>query len=123
MAFEAAIVPDQFIFAVTRGELLAWGHCTDIADATDWDLTTLGKQLLATQDARRAEQTRLRRLIAKLRTSRRGIRRTFYDADIVRLIKWAEGGQSVEVVAARSGLPKEQVKYMLEAMGLQYGEK
>ncbi len=117
-AFETSLVPKNCIFAVTRAELTHLGHNLDLVDATGWDLRAWEKALGETLQARRDEQARLRRLIAKVRTSRRGIRRNFYDADIVRIIKLAEGGSPVGTIAERSGLPKEQVKFMLETMGL-----
>lgn len=118
VAFEGALIPEGMIFAVTRAELLAWGRSDSVVDATDWDLSNAASRLAETYEQRRAEQTRLRMLIGKVRASRRGISRSIYDADIVRIIKWIEAGQTPELIAGRTGLPKEQVRFMAKTMGL-----
>lgn len=117
VAFEGALIPERFVFAVTRGELLAWGHSDAVEDATDWNMQDVDAGLVASQAARRAEQVRLRGMIGKLRASRRGISRSIYDADIVRMIRWAESGGSVGQIVSRTGLPKEQVAFIIQTTG------
>jgi hypothetical protein len=117
VAFEGALIPERFVFAVTRGELLAWGHGDSIEDATHWDLENVAAGLAASQEARRAEQVRLRQMISRLRASRRGISRSIYDADIVRIIRWTESGELPEHIAGRTGLPKEQVAFIAKMTG------
>lgn len=118
VAFEGALIPFRTVFAVTRAELLAWGHSTVIQDATDWDMETIEKELDDTMGARREERARLQKLISRVRASRRGISRSIYDADILRIIRWAEAGQTPGHIAAKTGMPKEQIRYMVDVMGL-----
>jgi hypothetical protein len=120
VSFESSLVPERFVFAVTRAELLAWGHCEDVEDATHWNLDNVAADLAASQTARRAEQVRLRGMISKLRNSRRSISRSIYDADLVRIIRWAEAGQDAEHIAKRTGLPKEQVAFIITTTGAKH---
>ncbi len=118
VAFEAALIPKGMAFAVTRGELLSWGHSDAIVELPSGELKDVAAALAANREQRRAKQARQRSLIAKLRNSRRGIRRTIYDADIVRVIDFADAGLPLDTIAARSGLPKQQVQFMVEIMGV-----
>jgi hypothetical protein len=118
VTFEGALIPLRTVFAVTKGELLAWGRSDAIQDATGWDLNKIEAELEATYEQRRAERARLQQLIAKVRNSRRGISRSIYDADILRIIRWTEAGQTPAHIAKRTGMPKEQVQFMVKTMGL-----
>jgi hypothetical protein len=111
--FCEALVPEGMVFAVTKYEMLDLSKSDSVVDATDWDLSDMNEALKLDLDARRAEQDRLRRMVAKVRNSRRGIRRTIYDADIIRIIKWAEGGQTPAQISKRVGLPGEQVTFIV----------
>ncbi len=119
--FCEAQAPQGMVFAVTRYELLELLKSDSVADASAWDLSDMNKALAEDLDARRAEQERLRLMVAKVRGSRRGIRRTLYDADIIRIIKWHEEGQAAEGIARRVTLPLEQVKFILSTAGAQGG--
>jgi hypothetical protein len=118
VAFEAALIPKGMAFAVTRGELLSWGHSDAVVEVSSGELKDVAAALTANREQRRAKQARQREMIAKLRNSRRGIRRTIYDADIVRVIDFADNGLSLEAISQRAGLPKDQVKFMVETMGV-----
>jgi hypothetical protein len=118
IAFEGALIPKRTVFAVTKGELMSWGHAGCVQDATNWDLEKFEDELAATYEHRRGERARLQKLIAKVRGSRRSISRSIYDADILRIIQWAEAGDSPVAIAQRTGLPKEQVQFMVKTMGL-----
>jgi hypothetical protein len=116
-SFEQAMVPQHTVFAVTRFELLEQQNNLAIADASSWDKDQLAAAMVGDAESRRAEQDRLRRMIAKARSQARTIRRGIYDADLVRIIYWAEEGLRPEDIAKRSGLPKPQVEWLVEALG------
>src|SRR6478735_10399026 len=118
VAFEGALIPARTLFAVTKAELLSWGRDELIEDATDWDMSQVEAELLASQEQRRIERARLQTMISKVRNSRRGISRSIFDADILRHIQWSQNGQSPEHIATKTGLPKEQVQFMVNVMGL-----
>lgn len=118
VAFESALIPARTVFAVTKAELMSWGKDELIEDATNWNLAEIDAELLASQEQRRIERARLQAMISKVRNSRRSISRSIYDADILRIIQWSEKGESGTSIAARTGLPKEQVAFMLKTMGL-----
>ncbi len=114
--FQQALVPKNIVFAVTRAEVFGIGHTNAVKEVTGTDLGD--SALEQAQAESRAEHVRMQAMIHKLRSSRRGIRRTFYDADIVRLIGWVEGGQALPLVAGRIGLPIQQVQFMVDTMGV-----
>ena len=116
--FNTALVPQGMVFAVTRYELLERGRDEDVSDASNWDFNNMGEALEKDLEARRAEQVRLYDMIAKVRNSHRGVRRGLYDADLVRIIKWAEEGGTPETIEKRCSLPKQQISWLLHTMGL-----
>lgn len=117
-SYEGAMVPQGTIFAVTPREL---EHCRfneDVVDATKWDLSDKDQALAKHIEQTRQDLMRMREMIGKLRGSRRSISRSIYDADIMRVIKMAEAGDSPEVIGRRLSLPWQQIQFMITTMGV-----
>jgi len=118
VAFESALVPERMLFAVTEREMRNIANKDTIVDATGWDWNNVEAGFLDTQAERRAEHARLIKMIGKIRASRRGVRRGVADADLMRLIKWLEAGDSPATVGKRIGLPPEQIRAMASMAGV-----
>jgi hypothetical protein len=116
VAFEGALVPEGMLFAVTEREMKNIVNADTVVAVTN--INDVEGSLVRNQERSRAEHSRYMRLVGKVRTSRRGVRRGIADGDIVRIVRWLESGETATHIANRIGLPAEQVKFMASMMGL-----
>lgn len=113
--WDGAVVPKGATFAVLPGESKDAVRFQGFLDVTDKEPTAAAAEEVA---AVRARHLRHMELVARARGNPRGVRRGLYDADLVRIAEWTEGGDSPAAIAQRTGLPKEQVLHLVKAMGV-----
>lgn len=116
--FEGATIPEGMVFAATPREAEQLKFNEAVVDVSHWDLSDQNTALQRHLAARHAEQARYMELIGKVRGSRRGVSRSLYDGDFIRMIRWFERGESPTTIGQRLSLPRQQVEFVLQTMEL-----
>jgi hypothetical protein len=113
--WDQSMIPRGGIVAATEREATEAARFGFI-DVTDKDPS---QAKIEHYEALRRRHLRILGLIAKVRRHPRSVRRGIYDEDLARLVEWVEEGQTPKEISKRTGLPLEQVNFLIRTMGVE----